>query len=71
LAFEAQATHNRAGEITYEILDTPDGLTIRATITTYTKASSIAADRDTLDICWVGVLARNKFMVWIPNCIAS
>jgi gliding motility-associated-like protein len=41
------ATHNRAGEITYEqIAD----LTLRITITTYTKASSTAADRDSLDI---------------------
>lgn len=46
---EAFATHNRAGEITYRIID---GLTIEATITTYTKASSVAADRDTLEICW-------------------
>lgn len=45
----AHATHNRAGEITYRVIN---GLTIEATITTYTKASSIAADRDTLDICW-------------------
>lgn len=47
--FTAHATHNRAGEITYRIID---GLTIEATITTYTKASSSAADRDTLEICW-------------------
>lgn len=45
----AEATHNRAGEITYRIIE---GLTIEATITTYTKASSVAADRDTLEICW-------------------
>ncbi len=45
----AYATHNRAGEITYRIID---GLTIEATITTYTKESSVAADRDTLEICW-------------------
>jgi gliding motility-associated-like protein len=50
LSFQsAYATHNRAGEITYRIID---GLTIEATITTYTKASSVAADRDTLEICW-------------------
>lgn len=49
LSKKAQATHNRAGEITYRIID---GLTIEATVTTYTKASSVAADRDTLDICW-------------------
>ncbi|HMQ49274.1 MAG TPA: gliding motility-associated C-terminal domain-containing protein [Saprospiraceae bacterium] len=45
------ATHNRAGEITVEQLDC-EGLTVRATVTTYTKASSIPADRDTLTICW-------------------
>ena len=43
------ATHNRAGEITYRVIN---GLTIEATITTYTKASSVAADRDSLEICW-------------------
>lgn len=43
------ATHNRAGEITYEQIGE---LTIRVTITTYTKTSSITADRDTLDIYW-------------------
>jgi len=43
------ATHNRAGEISY-VQTGP--LTIQATITTYTKASSIPADRDTLTICW-------------------
>ena len=46
---DALATHNRAGEITYVVID---GLTIEATITTYTKASSVAADRDTLTIDW-------------------
>ncbi len=43
------ATHNRAGEITY--VQTGD-LTIEATITTYTKASSEPADRDSLTIFW-------------------
>lgn len=43
------ATHNRAGEITYIQIDE---LTIRATITTYTKESSRPADRDSLEICW-------------------
>ncbi len=42
-------THNRAGEITYEQIDL---LTIRLTITTYTKTSSIAADRDSLEVFW-------------------
>ena len=43
------ATHNRAGEITFEQIDQT---TIRATITTFTKASSLPADRDSLEICW-------------------
>ncbi len=43
------ATHNRAGEITYEQIGP---LTIRATITTYTKASSTSADRDSLELFW-------------------
>ncbi len=41
------ATHNRAGEITYEQIS---DLTLRITVTTYTKASSTAADRDSLDV---------------------
>ncbi len=49
LAQNASATHNRAGEITYVQTDV---LTIVATITTYTKASSVPADRDSLMICW-------------------
>ena len=43
------ATHNRAGEITYE---QTGNLTITATITTYTRTSSEPADRDSLEICW-------------------
>ncbi|MCI5090050.1 MAG: gliding motility-associated C-terminal domain-containing protein, partial [Phaeodactylibacter sp.] len=50
------ATHNRAGEIRVELVDGdctgPNGLTVQATVITYTKASSIPADRDTLTICW-------------------
>ena len=45
------ATHNRAGEITY-VSDTSNSLSIIATITTYTKESSVPADRDSLEICW-------------------
>jgi len=45
----AYGTHNRAGEITYQQID---DLTIRATITTYTKTSSESADRDTVEIFW-------------------
>lgn len=52
-AGEALATHNRAGEITVEqVGDCVQSLTVRATITTYTKASSRPADRDTLTIYW-------------------
>lgn len=43
------ATHNRAGEIHIRQVGP---LTIEATIITWTKASSINADRDTLTICW-------------------
>ncbi len=45
----AWATHNRAGEIRVE---QTGALSVKATIITYTKASSIAVDRDTLTICW-------------------
>ncbi|MBK8516319.1 MAG: gliding motility-associated C-terminal domain-containing protein [Saprospiraceae bacterium] len=43
------ATHNRAGEITYKQIGP---FSIEMTITTYTKASSVAADRDSLDVYW-------------------
>lgn len=46
---DAHATHNRAGEITYEQIG---ALTIKATITTYTRTSSFAADRDSLELFW-------------------
>jgi gliding motility-associated-like protein len=42
-------THNRAGEITYRQLGP---LTIEVTVTTYTKTSSIAADRDSVEVVW-------------------
>ena len=45
----AYSTHNRAGEITYRQLSP---LTIEATVTTYTKASSTGADRDTILLNW-------------------
>jgi gliding motility-associated-like protein len=45
----AFATHNRAGEITVQQIG---DLTLRATITTYTKTSSVAADKDSLEIFW-------------------
>ena len=43
------ATHNRAGEIIYEQIG---DLRIRASIITYTKASSVDADRDSLILIW-------------------
>jgi len=46
---EVCATHNRAGEIHIRQIGP---LTIEATIITWTKASSINADRDTLTINW-------------------
>jgi gliding motility-associated-like protein len=47
--FPAFASHNRAGEITYQQIGP---LTIRMTVTTYTKDSSKGADRDSLEIFW-------------------
>ncbi len=47
----AFATHNRAGEIICEQVDCSE-LTLRCTIITYTKTSSVPADRDTLTLCW-------------------
>ena len=46
---EIQATHNRAGEITFV---QTGALSIHAVITLYTKTSSIAADRDSVEIFW-------------------
>lgn len=46
---QAFATHNRAGEITYRHIS---GNTFEITITTYTKESSIDADRNSLTLFW-------------------
>lgn len=46
---QAKATHNRAGEITFEQIG---DLRFRVTITTYTKQSSTQADRDSLELFW-------------------
>jgi len=43
------ATHNRAGEITYRRLN---NFTYEVTITTYTKTSSVQADRPALEFVW-------------------
>lgn len=55
------ATHNRSGEIVFRKLG---GLEVEATIITYTKASSVNVDRDSLVICWgdgqcIGVVRAN------------
>ncbi len=54
-------THNRAGEIIYELIGP---LTYRVSIYTYTKESSIQADRDSLELDWgdgiVEVLPRTN-----------
>ena len=48
-----QATHYRAGEISIEqVGNCANSLTVRATIVTYTKASRIDVDRDSVEICW-------------------
>ncbi len=51
-AAPARATHNRAGEIVIEQIGDCTSNTVRCMITTYTKTSSVAADRDTLSLCW-------------------
>ena len=43
------ATHNKAGEIEFKQTDSK---TIEASIVTYTKLSSLPADRDSLTLCW-------------------
>ncbi len=43
------ATHNQAGEITYKQLS---DFEIECTIKTFTRASSVPADRDSLQLCW-------------------
>ena len=43
----AYATHNRAGEITYQLIS---GSTYRIIVTTYTKESSVSADRCQLTV---------------------
>lgn len=45
----SEATHNRAGEITFRQIGP---LTLEVTITTYTKASSVGADRDSVLLDW-------------------
>ncbi len=49
LGATAHATHNRAGEITFRQIG---DLTFEVTCTTYTKTSSVPADRDSLEFDW-------------------
>ncbi|MCF8244692.1 MAG: gliding motility-associated C-terminal domain-containing protein [Saprospiraceae bacterium] len=48
----ALATHNRAGEIYVEQINGCNSNMVRCSIFTYTKTSSVQADRDTLTLCW-------------------
>jgi hypothetical protein len=48
-ASTALATHNKAGEIEFKQTNSK---TIEASIVTYTKLSSLPADRDSLTLCW-------------------
>lgn len=48
-----QATHYRAGEISIrQVGDCTESLTIEASVVTYTKASRINVDRDSVTVCW-------------------
>lgn len=49
VAFATKATHNRAGEITFEYVGPYPALTYKVTITTFTRTSSVQADRPSLD----------------------
>ena len=69
LASESNATHNRAGEITVVQIDE---YTIRATINTYTKESSQAADRDSISIDWGdGTMSKVKRINGSGNTIGN
>ena len=54
VATAAQATHNRAGEITFEYVGPFPALTYKITIITYTRTSSVQADRPSLDSVYYG-----------------
>lgn len=68
---KSMATHNRSGEITYTHIA---GFTYEFTITTYTKSSSIDADRPILGINWgdgnVDSIPRTQ-EVFLPNDIKA
>jgi gliding motility-associated-like protein len=60
----ALATHNRAGEIYVEQINGCNSNMVRCSIFTYTKTSSVQADRDTLTLCWGDA---NKTCVQVPR----
>src|SRR6185503_4864207 len=70
----ATATHNRAGEITYEHLGDSSSLRYRVIIITYTKTSSIPADRPQLDSVYWGDGTQSVFVrsskVSLPNDVS-
>ena len=64
---QLNATHNRAGEITYKQIGP---LTIEITITTYTKTSSTGADRDSLEVFWgdgTSNIIKRSLEIILPN----
>ncbi len=47
------ATHNRAGEISVEqVGDCTQSLRVKITVVTYSKTSSVQADRDSVEVCF-------------------
>ena len=74
LSYNVSATHNRAGEITYKWIGSNlNDFTYEVTITTYTKTSSIQADRPQLDSVFWGDGSQSIFIrdifVDLPNDI--
>ena len=62
----ARATHIRAGEIVIEQLE-DCGLTVRATVYTYAKASMNAADEDTIVVDWGDGMSTKAGRINGPN----
>ena len=63
LSFDALATHNRAGEITYEHIS---GFTYRVTVTTYTNLQAVTVDR-----CEVEVFFGDGTSAYVPRVNGS
>lgn len=64
----SHATHNRAGEIIVEQINGCNSNMVRCSIFTYTKTSSVQADRDTLTLCWGDA---NQTCVQVPRINGS